>query len=348
MAFWRKEEKKKEPHDPQSLVARREYGKAIKAYRSLLVTNPENYVFNHKIADVYCFAGRQRDALDDYSKAADGYARDGFLIKAIAILKKMQRIDPGNPEAARRLEELSQQGSSMTGGRAAPAQRQEEPAGGPEIALDMEEIGEGAGIPVSAPEEAPAPPEGASVAAEPEPEPAAPAGEIPFEPEEAPEPAAPPETAPPPRKGLAPTPLFSEMTSDELRDVLARLRHHSFTAETTIIKEGEPGDSMFVIGQGRVKVTATGPRGRQVELAELGEGEFFGEVCLLTGKPRTATITSVEDLELLELTREDLDELESRHPRVRQVVKEFYERRVASTVETMLQEVRASRSRPGS
>ncbi len=341
MAFWRKEEKKKEPHDPQALVARREYDRAIRAYRSLLLTNPDNYVFNHKVADVYCLAGRQRDALADYSKAAEGYARDGFLIKAIAILKKMQKIDPGNADAARRLEELSQQGSSMTGGRAPRAERREERSGGPEIALDMEEIGEGEGIPVAAPEEAPAPPEGASVAAEAEP--AAPAGEIPIEPEAAAEPAA-----PVPARKLAPTPLFSEMTPDELREVLARLRHHAFDAGTTIISEGEPGASMFVIGQGRVRVTATGPRGRQVELAELGEGDFFGEVCLLTGKPRTATITSIEDLVLLELTREDLDELESRHPRVRQVVKEFYDRRVASTVEAMLQEVRASRSRPGS
>jgi cAMP-dependent protein kinase regulator len=81
-----------------------------------------------------------------------------------------------------------------------------------------------------------------------------------------------------------------------------------------------------------------------VKLAELEEGEFFGEVSLLTGKPRTATITSLDETEVLELTREDLEELEARHPRVRQVIKEFYERRVASTVEAMIQAVRSPKA----
>lgn len=337
MAFWRKEEKKKESHDPRALIARREYDKAIKAYRSLLQTSPDNYLFNHKIADVYCLSGRERDALDDYSMAADGYARDGFLIKAIAILKKMQKIAPGHPGAAQRLERLSRQGSSRSGARAGVTPSPET-AGGPEIALDMEPLDETPAIPVSAPAPAGAIAEGAAagvVAG-----PALPPGEIPIEPEA----ATPPEAAPARGEAIPETPLFSEMTSDELRDLLGRLRHHSFPAETKVLDEGEPGDSMFIIGQGKVRVTTTGPRGRRVDLAELGEGDFFGEVCLLTGKPRTATITSLEDLVLLELTREDLDEIEARHPRVRQVMKEFYERRVASTVEAMLQEVRASRT----
>jgi cAMP-dependent protein kinase regulator len=303
MAFWRRENKGSQSQDPQALVARREYTKAIGEYRNLLASEPDNYIHHHKIADVYCLAGRQADALDDYAKAADGYARDGFMIKAIAILKKMQKIDPENPDVAARLDELSVKGSSIVGGRApapvaGPAGEAE--MGGPEIALDMEAIDE------------------------------PPAAEAP-----------PPPGAPVPGSDLASTPLFSDMTPEELREVLVRLKHHSFGPEAVILKEGDPGDSMFVIGQGRVSVTATGPKGRPVELAQLGEGDFFGEVCLLTGKPRTATITSLDEIELLELTREDLKDLESRHPRVREVIKDFYEKRVASTVETMLDQLHA-------
>lgn len=327
MAFWRRENKKDESKDPQALVARREYAKAIKAYRSLLASEPGSYVYNHKIADVYCLSGKQSEAMDDYAKAADGYAREGFMIKAIAILKKMQKIDPENPDVTARLEELSVKGSSLVGGRAPassapPESGSGEEMGGPEISLDMEAIDETPSIPVSgAGEETPS-------AEAPEP---APAGEIPIE-QEAPAPAG-------PESDLANTPLFSEMTPEELKEVLTRLKFHSFEPEAIILKEGDPGDSMYVIGQGRVSVTATGPKGKPVELAQLGEGEFFGEVCLLTGKPRTATITSLEELELLELTREDLKELESRHPRVREVIKDFYEKRVASTVETMLDQL---------
>jgi cAMP-dependent protein kinase regulator len=140
--------------------------------------------------------------------------------------------------------------------------------------------------------------------------------------------------------GMRETPLFSDFTVAELSDVLARLRHKSFAARERIVGEGDPGDSLFVLCQGRVKVVGTGPGGKPIELAELGEGDFFGEVALLTGKPRTATITCVEETEVLELTREDLEELEGRHPRIRQVIQDFYEKRVEDTVESMLDAVR--------
>jgi len=328
MAFWRKEDKKKDAEDPQAFVARREYDKAIKAYRGLLTSEPGNYVYHHKVAEVYCLAGKQSDSIDDYSKAADGYARDGFLIKAVAILKKMQKIAPDNPSITKKLEELSESGSS-----ASSRIGKSDTAGGTlgrgaEISLDMEELDDVQSIPLAG--EGDPGEEGESADGEPQ---APPRGEIPMEMEE------------PSAAKVFETPLFSELKRDELHEVMTRLRHHSFPAGTTLVKEGEPGDSLFVMCEGKVRVSTSGPKGKPVQLAELSEGDFFGEVSLLTGKPRTATIVSLVDTEVLELTRSDLEELEGRHPRVRQVIKDFYERRVASTVEAMIQAVRPPKKR---
>lgn len=308
MAFWSKD-KEKERQDPQALVARKEYEKAIKAYRALIAAQPNNYVLNHKVADVLCLAGRLRDSLPDYSAAADGYAGEGFLIKSVAILKKMQRLDPGNPTVEDRLARLGKVASSSPSVAApAPVQERSPAEGGLEIALDMEEIDDTKPIPVSGLDGG----------------------------------------APPVMSGVASTPLFSDMTPIELTEVLGRLRHHEFPAGRVVVKEGDPGESLFVLSEGRVRVTTRDPRGKSVELAELKEGDFFGEVALLTGKPRTATITSVENTEVLELTRADLEALEGRHPRVRQVIQDFYERRVASTIEAMIQAARGSSQRsPG-
>jgi tetratricopeptide (TPR) repeat protein len=307
MPFWsRDKDKEKDSQDPQALVARREYDKAVKAYRAQLAAQPGNYTLNHRIADVLCLAGRQKDSLADYSAAADGYAREGFLIKAVAILKKMQKIDPGNASVEKRLGELGGMGYSNPSrepAAAAPAEAGPKPAAGaegPDLALDMEAIEDVAPIPLAAPDEG----------------------------------------GPPTAARMASTPLFSELTAEEMTGVITRLKHHDFPAGSVLVREGDPGESLFVLSQGRVKVTTKGPKGATIELAELKEGDFFGEVSLLTGKPRTATITSVEDTEVLELTRSDLAELQARHPRVRLVVKEFYERRVESTVEAMIQAAR--------
>ncbi|HXI04308.1 MAG TPA: cyclic nucleotide-binding domain-containing protein [Candidatus Saccharimonadales bacterium] len=299
MAFWRRDHKSKPPPDPQALVARREYDQAITAYRELLAAKPAHYLYHHKIADVFCLAGRPAEAFDDYMRAADGFARDGYLIKATAILKKMHKIRPDDAGVERRIKELSRLGSSVSVTAPPPAF-----GSGPEIAIDMEEIRDPAPIPVSAA----APSSGAGEENE--------------------------------GSSLAGTPLFSDFTAEELADVLRRLKHRSYAPGDLIVREGEPGESLFVLSQGRVKVVGTGPGGRAVELAELGEGDFFGEVALLTGRPRTATITSLDETEVLELTRGDLKDLEGRHARIRQVIEDFYEKRVESTVESMLDAVR--------
>src|ERR1041385_2530507 len=109
------------------------------------------------------------------------------------------------------------------------------------------------------------------------------------------------------------SPLFGETPTDE---------------GAVIISEGETGTAMYVIVSGEVKVytRGTGNSG-SVYLAKLGEGDFFGEVSVLTGKPRTATITASRPTELLRLDKNKLDGALSRHPGIRRVLDDFYKKR---------------------
>jgi len=138
------------------------------------------------------------------------------------------------------------------------------------------------------------------------------------------------------------SPLF-EVLSDEERAALVRemeLEQHDEGA--VIISEGDPGTSMYVIVGGEVKVytRATGAGGGTVYLAKLGEGDFFGEVSMLTGKPRTATITASRPTELLRLDKEKLDNALARYPGIRRVLDDFYKKRAKHTVEAMIESLR--------
>jgi voltage-gated potassium channel len=107
-----------------------------------------------------------------------------------------------------------------------------------------------------------------------------------------------------------------------------------------IVREGEPGTSLFLIENGTVEVHTVDPKGRRLVLAELGPGEFFGEVAVLTGRPRTATILAKGSVTVIEITREQLEGIVAAHPQVREVLERFYKQRAHATVEAMLSHLR--------
>jgi Cyclic nucleotide-binding domain/Tetratricopeptide repeat len=137
------------------------------------------------------------------------------------------------------------------------------------------------------------------------------------------------------------SPLFEELTTDEREAVVREMELEQFDEGAVIISEGETGTAMYVIVSGEVKVytRGTGNSG-SVYLAKLGEGEFFGEVSVLTGKPRTATITASRPTELLRLDKNKLDGALSRHPGIRRVLDDFYKKRAKHTVEAMIENLK--------
>jgi tetratricopeptide (TPR) repeat protein len=136
--------------------------------------------------------------------------------------------------------------------------------------------------------------------------------------------------------------LFEKLTEEERQAIVREMEVETHDEGSVVINEGDPGTSMFLIASGEVKVytRATGGNTSSVYLARLGEGDFFGEVSVLTGKPRTATITASQRTELLRLDKAKLDGVLSTYPGIRKVLEDFYKKRAKHTVEAMIETLR--------
>ena len=457
--------------DVGALIAKKNYTRAIEVIRQQLQTQRNDPRLRLQLADVLVSTGKSKEAVTILLPLADEFAKDGFAAKAISILKKVQRIDPGRRDIDSRLATLIQDKQRLATVVGTP------PSGGA-LELGMEEIGfesspsarESVPVPVPAPRmvapqpppraapppapvRAPAPPPARvasappPVAAEPEleleaapeldfsgsvspileatppPAPVEPVVEfdlgvdatpvveegpldLALEPEAVPlvevepvptapvAPAAIPELAEPvvdqdlftgefesvetvveaeptaeeesvsdpmsdsrfadelfsvlenafpgPSEqvpdgaGAAPSggaqivvsPLFKDFSVEELVAVIAGLKLLTFERGKVILREGDPGNSLYMLTSGAVKAFVKRD-GKQVPIAELEEGAFFGEGSMLTGKPRTATIVATEHSELLELDRPTLDAITQTHPHVWDVLQEFANQRAA-------------------
>lgn len=138
---------------------------------------------------------------------------------------------------------------------------------------------------------------------------------------------------------LAMTPIFEAVPEDARTALGGKFNIRSFIAGDIVVQEGAPGDTFFLIRSGHVEVSTSDIRkgGQQVALSVMGEGAFFGEVALLTDKPRTATIVAKDALELMELTREDFNAITLEYPSVRNVVELYQKKRVQDTIKTLMQ-----------
>jgi hypothetical protein len=360
--------------DVASLVAKKSYGKAARILRAQLERDPQNVSLELQLADVLQLDGQAAEAVAILLFAADSYTRNGFLAKAIALLKKVQRIDPDRAAAMdRKIAGLAKERDEETARRMALR----EAMGVKPRSQDARPRPE---APPPAPEPPP-PPAAAIPARDPDlPPPPVPVSRRPvvdlptpsFEPPVAlatpphsphgePGPAAPPPAAARPdfefeleiageeppadaaaEARLEKTPLFSDFTADELLEVIRGLRLLTFGAGEIVVAEGEPGDSLFVLTTGTVLAFCKDPKGRYHKVREMNEGSFFGEVSILTGMPRTATITAATPIELLELDSATLAEIAGKHPRVHDVLQEFCEARAGS-----VEEIRIRMGRPG-
>jgi CRP-like cAMP-binding protein len=97
--------------------------------------------------------------------------------------------------------------------------------------------------------------------------------------------------------------LFSELGNGELEALSRAFSPKNQPAGSPIIRESEPGDLFFVILRGEVKVFVDSPDGREVVLSHLQTGDFFGEMALLEGEPRSASVTALTECELAVLAR---------------------------------------------
>jgi CRP-like cAMP-binding protein len=101
-------------------------------------------------------------------------------------------------------------------------------------------------------------------------------------------------------------PLLSELSEAAFRRVLGTLVVRRLGDGQLVIREGEPGHSFFFVATGQVRVYDTDGGGKQKDLARLHENAIFGEMALLSARPRSASVVVVGEADLLEVTRESL------------------------------------------
>jgi CRP/FNR family cyclic AMP-dependent transcriptional regulator len=119
-----------------------------------------------------------------------------------------------------------------------------------------------------------------------------------------------------PDNPLSEIPLFSRLDPDDRDALLASMTRTTLKAEEPVFWIGDPGDTLYVVVEGRVEITAPDERGNHLMLDTLGPGGVFGEISLLDGGPRSATVRAITDVTLLALTRDAFHAVLREHPSV--------------------------------
>jgi CRP/FNR family transcriptional regulator, cyclic AMP receptor protein len=107
-------------------------------------------------------------------------------------------------------------------------------------------------------------------------------------------------------------PLFSGMTDRALDAISELVSQRTFETDEDLVREGEPGDSFLVIRAGWAIVLKN-----ESQLSQLGPGDFLGEISLIDGGPRTATVRATTPIDALVISRNDFATLMDRHPAIR-------------------------------
>jgi cAMP-dependent protein kinase regulator len=241
------------------------YEKELKELRQKCRQEPKNLRLLVRTGDLLEKMGKRGEALESYRQASERYARNGFLIEAIAVNKVILRLDPAQSQIHDHLAELYAERGMII----------EERMG--------RQTGEG--IPAAESEEA--------------------------------------------RPVI---PLFSDLQKEELSRVMEKIQAKQFGLGAVICQEGEPGDSLFIISQGKVGIFRHHGREERIRLNELRAGDFFGEFGFFADARRRATVEALADTTVLEITKQDLQEIIQEFPGVSQVLFKFYKERVLDTL----------------
>ncbi|QQS54147.1 MAG: cyclic nucleotide-binding domain-containing protein [Candidatus Competibacteraceae bacterium] len=139
---------------------------------------------------------------------------------------------------------------------------------------------------------------------------------------------------------LARVDLLCSLPPEEMEEVLLCIQPVRVAAGETLFRQGDAGDALYLIDQGEVAVLVDSEPSSSavptaIPLARLAAGQSFGETALLTGEPRTATVTAITDVALLKIDKEHFDELLDESPRLRQAVEILNSQRLLQNVATL-------------
>ena len=134
-----------------------------------------------------------------------------------------------------------------------------------------------------------------------------------------------------PFRSFPPIPLFSDLKEKELQSLLQRVRVRIFSKGEFICREGDPGDSLFVIIRGEAEVRKKTPKDKDLWIRNLKEGDFLGEFGFFTDQKRHASVRTLSECEVLEISERELGEIVKAYPRVKEVLHKIFQQRVLDT-----------------
>jgi len=135
---------------------------------------------------------------------------------------------------------------------------------------------------------------------------------------------------------IATSPLFSGVSYEVRQDLISRFKLRTFQPGDIIIKQNDPSDAMYIIKSGKVRVIVE-KDGELNEIALLNSGEFFGEIGLVTGQKRTASVVALTRVEAMELTKDDLDAIIAKHPDILNILKNYIKQRTTDTFRKLVE-----------
>jgi CRP-like cAMP-binding protein len=132
---------------------------------------------------------------------------------------------------------------------------------------------------------------------------------------------------------IAAIPFFSGVAEAERKRLADTAAIHVLNDGEIIIREGDPGRSIFIVLDGQVRVFTRGHHGKELDLAVLGVSQFFGEMSFLSGKPRSSSVAAIDNCLLIELSFTNMREVVRQHPSVKKILLEYYNDRVKDSQE---------------
>jgi CRP/FNR family cyclic AMP-dependent transcriptional regulator len=111
-------------------------------------------------------------------------------------------------------------------------------------------------------------------------------------------------------------PLLTELSEHDLERIARVAVPRTYPAGTVILREGDPGDTCYVLRSGRARVTRQHADGRSITLTNLGPGEIFGELAMFGGEVRSATVEAIDEVRAVAILAADLKRLLNEHPEI--------------------------------
>ena len=304
----------------EELFNKGKYQEALSTYETIKSQGLKDPRIFMRIGDIARKAGNDKMAIKYYKDTVTIYVKQGFLIKAVAVCKMIISIDPSQDDIQMKLAELA----ASTGGAGGvgvdapsrPATRSTAPVVQAEEVVEevQEELQEAVAEPVaesvieSVIEVMGAVAESASKKP------------VKLSPDE--------KAALELTKKMPRTPLLSDLTEDELVDVIKQMSVKEIAAGEYLFREGDSGSSIFVVAEGMLEVIGRARNGNVVKLGKFSDGEFFGEYGFFSNSSRNTDVCAIQQSTVLEITKASMNEIISKHKRVEDVLFEFYKERI--------------------